>query len=73
MTPFCRVKWTETFVNAPSVTHHGVMMSEAVFWSGFHKWVCIVATTAGNIEMDPLDLTVTGVWIPGEPLGEVAE
>lgn len=32
-------------------------------------WVCIVATEHGNVEMDPLRLTVTGVWIPGEPLG----
>lgn len=33
------------------------------------RWVCIVATEHGNIEIDPMLLTVTGVWIPGEPLG----
>lgn len=68
MTPFCRVKWTDTWMNAPAETHHGVLMSEAVHVPHDRRWTCIVATEHGNVEMDPLRLTVTGVWVPGEPL-----
>ena len=47
--------------------HHGVLMSEAVY-TATGGWICIVATPTGNREMNPLELTVTGVWVPGEPL-----
>jgi len=74
VTPFCRVKWTEAwYENGEFVVRgvHGVLMSEVVYdggLSGRHRWLCIVATGTGNVEKNPLDLTVTGVWIPGEPL-----
>lgn len=32
------------------------------------RWICLVATKTGTTEMDPRDLTVTGLWVPGEPL-----
>lgn len=68
MTPFCRVSWTIEWANTPAKTFHGVMMSEAVYVQPHHRWTCIVATKDGNREMNPLNLTVTGVWVPGEPI-----
>lgn len=67
MTPFCRVRWTIAWANAPAETCHGVLMSEAIRTPD-GRWTCLVATPSGNREMNPLDLTVTGVWVPGEPL-----
>lgn len=85
MTPFCRVRWTERqYRNGEYVGDraHGVLMSEAIYvpghppsshaLAGVGRWICIVATASGNREMNPLDLTVTGVWVPGEPIEEAA-
>lgn len=71
MTPFCRVKWFESGYYDGAFERrmlHGVLMSEVVLDPSSRRWLCIVATTLGNREMNALDLTVTGVWVPGEPL-----
>lgn len=73
MTPFVRVRWTEQWGTGdkPDLrTFQGVLMSEAVYVPEWQRWICLVATGGEVREMNPRELVVTGVWIPGEPIEE---